>query len=86
MCSWVFPYFSSVRPILASCAAVGSLGSFAERQWDQQHQVKWEDTRMLKRATKHIQLMVKEVLHIQETPANAIRTGVTSYQAAGWRL
>ena len=44
--------------------------AIAEHQWDQQHQVKWEDTRVLDRATRPIQLKVKEALHIQNTPAN----------------
>ena len=35
---------------------------FTERQWDQQHQVKWEDTRVLNRA-RPIQIKVKEALH-----------------------
>ena len=44
--------------------------AIAEHQWDQQHQVKWENTRVLDRAIRPIQLKVKEALHIQNTPAN----------------
>ena len=44
--------------------------AIAEHQWDQQHQVKWEDIRVLDRATRPVQLKVKEALHIQTTPAN----------------
>ena len=44
--------------------------AIAEHQWDQQHQMDWDETRVLDRATRPIQLKVKEVLHIQKTPAN----------------
>ena len=44
--------------------------AIAERHWDQQHQVNWEDTRVLDRATKPVQLRVKEAWHIQKSPAN----------------
>ena len=44
--------------------------AIAEHQWDQQHQENWEDTRVLDRAARPVQLMVKEALHIQKTPAN----------------
>ena len=43
--------------------------AIVEHQWDQQHQVDWDGTRMLDRATRPIQLKVKEALHIQRTPA-----------------
>ena len=54
----------------------------AEHQWDQQHQVKWEDTRVLDRATRPIQL---KALHIQNPLLTTASTGteVISYQAAG---
>ena len=42
--------------------------AIAEHQWDQQHLVKWEDTRVLDRATRPIQHKIKEALHIQNTP------------------
>ena len=38
--------------------------AIAEYQWDQQHQ---DGTRVLGRATRPIQLKVKEVLHIERT-------------------
>ena len=44
--------------------------AIAEHQWDQQHQVKWEDIRVLDRATRPVHLKVKEALHFQKTPAN----------------
>ena len=44
--------------------------TITEHQWDQQHQVNWEGTRVLDRATRPIQLGVKEALHIQKIPAN----------------
>ena len=42
--------------------------AIAEHQWDQQHQVNWEGTRVLDRANRPVQLRVKEVLYIQKTP------------------
>ena len=44
--------------------------AIAEHQWDQQHQVNWEDTRVLDRASRPVQLRVKEALYIQKTPTN----------------
>ncbi len=44
--------------------------AIAEHQWEEQHQVDWDSTRVLDRATRPIQLRVKEALHIQRTPAN----------------
>ena len=44
--------------------------AIAEHQWDQQHQVDWDATRVLDRAARPIQLKVKEALHIEKTPAN----------------
>ena len=49
--------------------------AIAERQWDQQHEVKWGDIRILNRASRPVLLKVKEALH---TPANnsSTRTGL----------
>ena len=44
--------------------------AITEHQWDQQHQVDWDGTRVLGRATRPIQLKVKEALHIERTTAN----------------
>ena len=44
--------------------------AIAEHQWDQQHQVEWDATRLLDRAARPVQLKVKEALHIEKTPAN----------------
>ena len=44
--------------------------AIAEHQWDQQHQVNWEGTRVLDRASRPVQLRVKEALYIQKTPTN----------------
>ena len=44
--------------------------AIAEHQWDQQHQVNWEGTRVLDRASRSVQLRVKEALYIQKTPTN----------------
>ena len=41
--------------------------AIAEHQWDQQHQVNWEGTRVLDRASRPVQLRVKETLYIQKT-------------------
>ena len=38
--------------------------AIAKHQWDQQHQVDWNGTRMLDRATRPIQQKIKEALHI----------------------
>ena len=44
--------------------------AIAEHQWDQQHQVDWDETSVLDRATRPVQLKVKEALHIERTLAN----------------
>ena len=46
--------------------------AIAEYQWDQQHQVDWDATRVLDRAARPVQLKVKEkeALHIEKTTAN----------------
>ena len=44
--------------------------AIAEHQWDQQHQVNWEGTRVLDIASRPVQLRVKEALYIQKTPTN----------------
>ena len=55
----------------------------AEHQWDQQHQVKLEDIRVLDRATRPVQLKVKESLHIQKTPANNNLNNDGGYELLG---
>ena len=37
--------------------------AIADHQWDQQHQVDWDGTRVLDRATRPIQLKVKETFN-----------------------
>ena len=44
--------------------------AIAEHQWDQQHQVNWEGTGVVDRASRPVQLRVKEALYIQKTPTN----------------
>ena len=44
--------------------------AIAEHQWDQQYQANWEGTRVLDRASRPVQLRVKEALYIQRTPTN----------------
>ena len=44
--------------------------AIAKHQWDQQHQVNWDETRVLDRAARPVQLKIKEALHIERTPAN----------------
>jgi hypothetical protein len=61
------------------CATRGHVKSaIAEHQWDQQHQLDWDETRVLDRATRLIQLKIKEALHIEKTPliAGLIGRGV----------
>ena len=55
-----------------------------EHQWDQQHWVDWDGTRVLDRATRLIQLKIKRALRIERTPAASDSTtmGAMSYQAA----
>ena len=58
-------------PILSTiCKGDTGKSAIAEHQWDQQHQVNWEDTRVLDRASRPVQLGVKEALYIQKTPTN----------------
>ena len=52
-------------------------------QWDQQHQVDWDGTRVLDRATRPIQLKVKEALHIERTPANTRLNRDGGYELPG---
>ena len=42
--------------------------AIAEHVWDQQHTIDWEDTKVLDKATRPVQLLVKEALCIQRTP------------------
>ena len=44
--------------------------AIAEHQWDQQHEVDWDATRVLDMAARPVQLKVKEALHTKRTPAN----------------
>ena len=41
-----------------------------EHQWDQQHQVNCDETRVLDRAARPVQLKVKEALYIERIPTN----------------
>ena len=43
--------------------------AIAEHQWNQQHQVDWDETRVLDRAVRPIQLTEQEALHIERTLA-----------------
>ena len=57
--------------------------AIAEHQWDQQHQVDWDGTRVLDRTTRPIQLKVKEALHIERTPANTRLNHDEGYELLG---
>ena len=57
--------------------------AIAEHQWDQQHQVDWDGTRVLDRATRPVQLKVKEALHIERTPANTRLNRDGGYELPG---
>ena len=52
-----------------------------EHQWEHQHHVNWKDTRVLDRAARPVQLLVKEIL--QMTPPNNMLNRVISYLVAG---
>ena len=54
-----------------------------EHQWDQQHQIDWDGTRVLDRATRPIQLKVKEALHIERTSANTRLNHDGGYELSG---
>ena len=54
-----------------------------EHQWDQQYQVDWDGTRVLDRATRPVQLKVKEALHIERTPANTRLNRDGGYELPG---
>ncbi len=38
--------------------------------WQQHHPIKWEEVRVVDRASKNHELKIKEALHIQMTPDN----------------
>ena len=44
--------------------------AIAEHARDQQHTIDWEETKVLNKATRPVQLLVKEALCIQRTPTN----------------
>ena len=44
--------------------------AITEHAWDQQHTIDWEDTKVLDKATRPVQLLVKGALCIQRTPTN----------------
>ncbi len=41
-----------------------------EHAWQQHHTIKWEEVRVIDRASKNHELKIKEALHIQMTPDN----------------
>ena len=44
--------------------------AITEHEQDQQHTIDWEDTKVLDKATRPVQLLGMEALCIQRTPAN----------------
>ncbi len=44
--------------------------AIAEHAWQQHHHIKWEEERVIDRASKNRELKIKEALHIQMTPDN----------------
>ncbi len=40
----------------------------AEHAWQQHHPIKWEEVRVVDRASKNCELKIKEALHIKMTP------------------
>ena len=57
--------------------------AIAEHQWDQEHQVDWDGTRVLDRASRPIPLKLKEALHIKRTPANTRLIRNRGYELPG---
>ena len=46
------------------------VSAIAEHAWQQHHPIKWEEVRVVDRASKNRELKIKEALHIQMTPDN----------------
>ena len=46
------------------------VSAIAEHAWQQHHPIKWEEVRVVDRASKNCELKIKEALHIQMTPDN----------------
>ena len=58
--------------------------AITEHQWNQQHQLDWDQTRVLGSATRLIQLKVKEALHVERTPANITLNHNGGYELPGY--
>jgi hypothetical protein len=43
--------------------------AIAEHAWENQHPIKWEETEIVDQARRPKELLLKEALHIQMTPA-----------------
>ena len=43
--------------------------ALAEHAWENHHPIRWEETSIVDRARRHGELLLKEALHIQMTPA-----------------
>ncbi len=46
------------------------VSAIAEHAWEQHHPIKWEEVRVVDKASKNRELKIKEALHIQMTPDN----------------
>ncbi len=46
------------------------VSAIAKHAWQQHHPIKWEEVRVVDRASKNHELKIKEALHIQMTPDN----------------
>ncbi len=46
------------------------VSAIAEHAWQQHHPIKWEEVRVVDRASRNRELKIKEALHIQMTPDN----------------
>ncbi len=46
------------------------VSAIAEHAWQQHHPIKWEEVRVVDRASKNRELKIKEALLIQMTPEN----------------
>ncbi len=46
------------------------VSAIADHAWQQHHPSKWEEVRVVDRASKNRELKIKEALHLQMTPDN----------------
>ena len=62
------------------------VSAIAEHAWQQHHPIKWEEVRVVDRASKNRELKIKEALHIQMTPDNNKFNKDIGSELLGWLL